>query len=84
MDESLVYMFRKFDPVLRMMTSRDSGMLNELFSINKGELIDLYHLWEMEETECDTPEMSEEEIAYEDEHPESIINRQIEKAVDEF
>ena len=35
-------MFRKFDPVLRMIISRDSGLLNDYFSINKGQLIDLY------------------------------------------
>lgn len=34
-------MFRKFDPIRRMIISRDSGLLNEYFSIIKGQLIDL-------------------------------------------
>ncbi len=36
-------MFRKFVPVRRMIISRDSGLLNEYFSITKGQLIDLYY-----------------------------------------
>ena len=36
-------MFRKFDPVKRMIISRDSGLLNSYFAITKGQLIDLYH-----------------------------------------
>ena len=36
-------MFRKFDPVKRMIISRDSGLLNNYFAITKGQLIDLYH-----------------------------------------
>lgn len=42
-DPSIVYMFRKFDPIERMIISRDSGLLNEYFSITKGQLIDLYY-----------------------------------------
>lgn len=40
-DKSISYMFRKFDPIRRMIISRDSGLLNEYFSIIKGQLIDL-------------------------------------------
>lgn len=83
MDESLVYMFRKFDPVYRMMTSRDSGMLNDLFTITKSEKIDLCYMWEIGECEGDTEEMSEEEIAYEDSHPESIKRHRVLR-IDEF
>lgn len=36
-------MFRKFDPVKRMIISRDTGLLNEYFAIEKGQLIDLYY-----------------------------------------
>lgn len=42
MNKSLVFMFRKYDPVMRMIISRDSRLINEYFSINKGQLIDLY------------------------------------------
>lgn len=42
MTDEMAYVFRKFEPVDRMMISRDSGELNELFSIIKGQLINLY------------------------------------------
>ena len=34
-------MFRKFDPIRRMIISRDSGLINEYFSIIKSQLADL-------------------------------------------
>lgn len=43
LDKSISYMFRKFDPIERMIISRDSGLLNDYFSIVKGQLIDLYY-----------------------------------------
>ena len=42
-NKEFVRMFRKFDPVKRMIISRDSGLLNDYFAITKGQLIDLYH-----------------------------------------
>ena len=56
MDKSIAYMFRKFDPIRRMIISRDSGLLNEYFSITKGQLIDLYYFCTIGEMENDTPE----------------------------
>lgn len=57
MDRSLVFMFRKFDPVMRMIISRDSGLLNDYFSITKGQLIDLYAFATYEgEEDCNTEE----------------------------
>ena len=47
MDE-LVHAFRKFDPVSRMIISRDTGFLNEYFAITKGQLIDLYNFCTMD------------------------------------
>ena len=48
---------RKFDPVLRMIISRDSGLLNDYFSITKGQLIDLYAFASYEGEEgCNTEE----------------------------
>ena len=41
--EELKYIFRKFNPVERMIMSRDSGLLNEYFTITKGQLIDLFY-----------------------------------------
>lgn len=41
--EEMKYAFRKFDPVSRMIISRDNGLLNEYFSLSKGHLIDLYY-----------------------------------------
>jgi hypothetical protein len=43
MSEELKYAFRKFDPVTRMIISRDSGLLNEYFALTKGQMIDLYY-----------------------------------------
>lgn len=41
LNKALIYMFRKFDPIKRMIISRDSGLLNEYFSIIKSQLVDL-------------------------------------------
>ena len=42
-NDEFVRMFRKFDPVKRMIISRDTGLLNPYFVIEKSQLIDLYH-----------------------------------------
>ena len=42
MNDSMKRLFRKFDPVKRMFISRDSGKMNDLFTINKGLLVDAY------------------------------------------
>ena len=47
---------RKFDPIRRMIISRDSGLLNEYFSITKGQLIDLYYFSTIGPMENDEPE----------------------------
>lgn len=58
MNESMVYMYRKYDPVMRMIISRDTGNLNEYFSIEKGQLADLYAFAVKEDDPgCETPEM---------------------------
>ena len=54
-DIELTYM-RKFDPIRRMIISRDSGLLNEYFSIVKGQLIDLYYFATIGPMENDEPE----------------------------
>ncbi|MDE7088764.1 MAG: hypothetical protein K2O54_01455, partial [Prevotella sp.] len=38
----IMYALRKYDPISRMIISRDSGLLNEYFSIVKDQLINLY------------------------------------------
>lgn len=43
MTEELIHAFRKFDPVTRMIISRDNGLLNDYFTITKGQMIDLYY-----------------------------------------
>ena len=55
-DRALVQMFRKFDPVTRMIIDRDSGLLNDYFTIAKGQLIDLYYFCTIGETENDEVE----------------------------
>jgi hypothetical protein len=55
-NKAMVHMFRKFNPVQRMMIDRDSGLLNNYFMITKGQLIDLYHFCTIGATENDQPE----------------------------
>ena len=43
MNKEFVRMFRKFDPVKRMIISRDTSLINNYFMIEKSQLIDLYH-----------------------------------------
>lgn len=75
-DESISYIFRKFDPIKRMIISRDTGMLNDYFSITKGQLIDLNFFCTMGKMENDEPETypveSKGEIKY---VPKSQIGR---------
>lgn len=42
-NDEFIHIFRKFDPIERYIMSRDDGHLNKLFTITKGQLIDLYH-----------------------------------------
>lgn len=42
-DPDIIKMFGKFDPVKYMVTNRDTGLLNKLFTITKGEKINLYN-----------------------------------------
>jgi hypothetical protein len=39
--EELKYSFRKFDPVSRMIISRDTGLVNDYFAMTKDQLIGL-------------------------------------------
>ena len=36
-----IRMFRKFDPLRKYIMSRETGSLNKLFAIGKGQLVDL-------------------------------------------
>ena len=53
---SITYMFRKFDPIKRMIISRDSGMINEYFTISKGQLIDLVYFATIGKGDNDQPQ----------------------------
>lgn len=68
MNKALVFMFRKYDPVMRMIISRDSRLINDYFSINKGQLIDLYMFATYNgEDGCNTDEIySDEETVQKD------------------
>lgn len=55
--KEISYIFRKFDPITRMVISRDSGLLNNYFSITKGQLIDLYYFCNIKGMENDQPEI---------------------------
>ena len=54
-------MFRKFDPIRRMIVARDTGLLNEYFSVTKSQKIDLYHFATCGAMENDIPETYPEE-----------------------
>ena len=56
LDKSLIYMFRKFDPISRMIIDRDTGLLNNYFMIRKDQMIDLYYFCTIGKTENDQPE----------------------------
>lgn len=43
MTKELTYCFRKYDPVTRMIMSRDTGELNPYFELVKEQLINVYH-----------------------------------------
>ena len=49
-------MFRKFDPITRMIVARDTGLLNSYFSVEKSQKIDLYFFATLGEMENDVPE----------------------------
>ena len=56
LDKSLVYMFRKFDPISRMIIDSDTGLLNDYFMIRKDQKIVLYHFCTIGATPNDQPE----------------------------
>lgn len=60
-DPGIKYMFRKFDPIRRMIVARDTGLLNEYFSVTKSQKIDLYHFATCGAMENDIPETYPEE-----------------------
>lgn len=43
MSKELTYCFRKYDPVTRMIISRDTGKMNPYFDLVKEQLINVYH-----------------------------------------
>ena len=49
-------MFRKFDPISRMIIDRDTGLLNDYFMIRKDQKIVLYHFCTIGATPNDQPE----------------------------
>lgn len=71
-NDEVKYMFRKFDPIERMIMSRDSGKLNPYFDINKGQKIDLYYFAICEKgiedflTENDIKTLEEKDITFVD------------------
>ena len=61
-DEAIQYMFRKFNPITRMIIARDTGLLNDYFSVTKSQKIDLYHFATCGAQENDTPETFPEDL----------------------
>lgn len=50
-EDEFIRMFRNFDPVEKYVISRTTGMLDNNFAINKGQLTDLYHFATFDESE---------------------------------
>lgn len=61
LNESIKRMFRKYDPITRMIIARDTGLLNTYFSVSKSQKIDLYQFATMGAMENDMPETYPEE-----------------------
>lgn len=59
MTDELAYMFRKFNPVERMIMSRDSGLINPYFSLSKNMLIDLENFATSEHDKSDLDYLNE-------------------------
>jgi hypothetical protein len=55
-DRAFQKMYRKYDPVSRMLTDRDSGLLNNYFVINKDQLINLSNFATLGASPNDRPE----------------------------
>ena len=56
-EPELIRMFRKFDPIDKYIMSKKDGKLNPLFTIDKGQLSDLYYFATFEEEEgLDNPD----------------------------
>lgn len=47
MHEYLVKAFSAYEPISHMIMSRDTGLLNDYFNIEKSQLIDLYQFCTM-------------------------------------
>lgn len=60
--QEIAYIFRKFDPIRRMIISKDTGFLNPYFSIASNQLVDLYYFATMGETPNDQPEVYGENL----------------------
>lgn len=72
-DEAIRYMFRKFDPLTRMIIARDTGLLNDYFAVTKSQKIDLYHFATCGAQENDTPETFPEEILTKQKWEEEVV-----------
>lgn len=54
--DAIARIFEKFNPIKRMIISRDTGLLNDYFATKKSQLIDVEYFAVMGKMENDTPE----------------------------
>ena len=54
--DAIARIFEKFNPIKRMIISRDTGLLNDYFATKKSQLIDVEYFSVMEKMENDAPE----------------------------
>lgn len=68
LNQEMSYMFRKFDPIQRMIIARDTGLLNDYFNIEKSQMIDLNYFATIGATQNDEeetyPVMDNDKIIY--------------------
>ena len=75
-DPAIKYMFRKFNPITRMIIARDTGLLNSYFSVTKSQKIDLYYFATCGALENDTPETFPEEPLTKQPWEEQVVIRE--------
>lgn len=64
LDPAFIHMFRKYDPIDRMIIDRSTGKLNESVMLDKNQMIDFYYFCTVGETKHDQEEVYEENIEY--------------------
>ena len=63
-DPGLIHMFRKYDPINRMIINRSTGQVDDNMMPDKNQKIDLYYYCTVKGTKHDQPEIYRDNIEY--------------------